>query len=343
MDINNDKDVLNETDELSEDNVIEVEAVSENDVNDESRMNQEDLESSNNFAEFDEFEELEDLEGLDELEELEGIPEDTEEETMQNKKTFPIQRPVLIAIIAFVLTAIIAFGSFIVYDIIENNKEKLTIAGVWEPSQGKGSGYYYVFTEDGSFSVNIGGQVLAGSYVLEEVEASAEENTEDSEVYQVVTLTPCVFSDYESQAIVTLSDDKETLSLTFVYSGTVELSRTELPEYKLDATKITHASADEVGLDSLITDNEIIGYWTTSDYTGVKETYIFNADGTGTASDEFVEGGYSITTNFKYTTKDGKIYLSIELFNGSTTDGEISYYTDKGKLILNNLAYDAVN
>lgn len=340
MDINNDKEIINEEQETADVSVetdVEVTDTAVDEMNEISGCDDilsDGTEDTEAFYE-DAFEEFDDSEEI-----AEEISEEVEEESSSQKKTFPIQKSVFIAIIAFVLTAVIAFGSFFVYDIIEKNKEKLTVVGVWAPAEDVDSGYYYIFEDDGAFSVNIGGQVLSGTYTTEDY--SSENASGESEEYQVITITPCVFSDYESQAKIILSEDKNTLSLEFSYTGSVNLVRTELPEYKLDGSKITHASADEVGLDSFYADDEIIGSWSMSDYTGVEEIYTLYADGTGEATDKFVDGGYSITTYFKYTTKDGKIYLSIELFNGSTSDGELEYYMDNGKLILNNLAYEAV-
>lgn len=333
MDINNDKEIINEEETLQSSVTEEEEA---------KELLIENIEEAAEVQDAETFDEdvFEDFESFGELtEELSEMPE---ENKAAQKKTFLIQKPVFIAIIAFMLTAVIAFGSFIVYDIIEKNKEELTVAGVWAPAQSADSGYYYVFGDDGTFSVNLGGNVLTGTYTTEDIEAQGTESAGETETYSVITLNPCVFSDYESQAILTLSEDKDTLTLTFIYSGSVNLVRTELPEHKIDASEITHASADEVGLDSLSIDDEIVGSWSTEVYTGVKETYTFYENGIGKATDEFIDGGYSITTNFKYTTKDGKIYLTIELFNGNTSDVEMNYYMDNGKLVLNNLAYEAV-
>lgn len=333
MDINNDKENINESEEIVEAALQEEETTA---------LVNEDATDTSDAKEvgFEIDEALTAEEESEEFEEFEETPEDYANDNVVGEKTFPIQKSVFIALIAFVLTAVIAFGSFLVYDIIEKNKEEAGVVGVWAPAEAADSGYYYIFEDDGSFNVNIGGQILSGTYITEDY--SSENASGELEEYQVITITPCVFSDYETQAKIILGEDQNTLTLEFSYTGNINLVRTELPEYKLDGSKITHASADEVGLDSLNIDNEIIGSWSMSDYTGVEEIYTLYADGTGEATDEFVDGGYSITTYFKYTTKDGKIYLSIELFNGSTSDGELEYYMDNGKLILNNLAYEAV-
>lgn len=321
MDINKDNELLEENYEEASDNTEVEDTIIDIKDAEESLTNKEEM--------FD-----------DSLENLDEITNEEYESEPAKKKACPVQKPIIISIMAFLLTAVIVFSSVFVYNMVVGEEEKFSVAGVWTLAEDTDSKVYYVFEEDGVFNVNIGGQILTGSYLLEDVEDTSTEG-EEKDVYHILTLTPNVFSNYESQALVTLDEDKNTMSLGFMYIAQVNLVRTELPEFKLDGSKVTHASADEFGIDTFVGDEDILGTWLFKDYSG-DVTYTFNADGTGSLMQEYKEGGYSITTVFKYITVDGKILVTIELLNGSTSDGEINYYMDKGKIIINNIAFDKV-
>lgn len=257
------------------------------------------------------------------------------------KKSCIVQKTIIISIVAFLLTAVLVFSSVFVYDMVVSEEEKFTLVGVWTVADNPDSGMYYVFDEDGVFNVNIGGQILTGSYFIEDMENTDSETGEKID-YQIMTLTPNVFSNYESQARITLDEETRTMSMTFMYIPEVKLVKTELPEFKIDGSKVTHASADEFGIDSFVGDDEIIGSWLFEDYTG-DVVYTFNADGTGSLVQDYKDGGYSISMFFKYFTVDGKILVTVELNDGSSSDGEMNYYMDKGKMIINDLAFVKTN
>ncbi len=313
MDINNEKDILKESaesfEDVAEDTIIE------------SELSEEELKETEEL--YDSFEDL--------------TEDDFYCEPIK-KKSCLVQKPIIISIVAFLLTAVIVLSSVLIYDLVIGEEEKFSVEGIWTVAEKPDSGVYYIFEDDGAFKVNIGGQVLTGSYLLEEVEDTSDES-EEKTVYHVMTLTPNVFSNYESQTLVTFDEENNTMSLSFMYIPEVKLIKTDLPEFNVNGSKVTHASADEFGIDTFVGDEDIVGSWLFEDYTG-DVIYTFNADGTGSLIQDYKDGGYSITVFFKYIAVDGKILITIELFDGSSSDGEINYYMDKGKIIINGIAFE---
>ena len=344
MDFNKDEvlesttDILEETEEKSETaecEEVEIDNTTEVSENEELEGSEEFLQATAEFS-------FSDDEDFDDYEEY--------EDDIYPEKSRLIQKPVLIAMIAFLLAIVVGFGSIFAYDFFKKEEAEEGIVGVWTLASAPDCGEYLIFESDGDVYLTVGSARYCGTYTMETVEAENEEG--ETEEYQVLTSEFRVFVGYGGQAVITFSEDNNKMTMEFSY-GNLELVRAELPELKIDPEVISYASADELGVTELKTDEDILGSWKLEvmGYEGKYETYTFNADGTGSyVSDyifmEYYGYGFGFEFEFKYTVNDGKLLMSQIMYNGSTTDLVFDYSVSGGKLLLDYgtgaLAYEAV-
>lgn len=261
-----------------------------------------------------------------------------------------IQKPLLIAAVAFLLTAVLVFGVYFVFDLFF----KKDIEGVWTLADSETTSVYLVF-EDGEVSMNYGGVKSYGYYEMVEVNGFDVLKTKFYELAQM-----------GSNIVVTHSNDTGNMTLHFLYEGAdlntmdkttdlttvsminIELKKAELPDFKIDPTTITHASADELGITSVNIDEDIVGTWRLElDYVEDKyQTYTFNSDGTGSFNIDYYEMndvGMGRNIDFKYTAHEGNLLISIQDATGMNSDDTIPYYLDKGNLVLFGVGFEKVN
>ncbi len=265
----------------------------------------------------------------------------------------PVQKPIIIAAVAFLLTAVIVLGTIFVYKAFT----KPAFIGSWSQSGEHNGSMYLTFEEDGIVSLDMGGFERYGTYTAERVEGYDVINTE---FYELALIS--------KKIVATYSEDKNTMNLYFLYEGadlstldlktmplesvamgSIEFVKNSAPQFKVDPAEITHASADELGITSLEVDEDILGSWQLEimGAQGKYETYTFNADGTGSRVTDYVYYetygcGLGEDGTFKYTVFDGKILLTYDYYDGTTQDIEIDYSLNKGDLVLNGTGYEAV-
>lgn len=260
-------------------------------------------------------------------ENAEDSEEDEEQETDTKKKRK--HRPLIIAAVAFLLTAAAVLGTLFVY----NQFLRPGINGVWMPQGGEDAGTYLVFDREGNITIDSGGIKQYGTYTMDTMEGM-----------DVLTSEFGFIANNGGMAIVEQSTDKKTLTLTFMY-GSMQFNKAKLPDLKTDPTVITHASADELGIDKLNVDKNLVGEWRLGimGLENVYETYIFNENGTGTYTIDYApEIGYGLDAQFKYTVCDDQILLTYDSYSGAPVDMTLVYLMDKGNLVLNGVGFEAV-
>ena len=330
MDINKENNNLEITDSTDIENVTEIETDEVKDT-----FIEDEKESENLNEDFEEAFDEEDIEDGYEAE-----ADDELSETLPQKKTCAIQKNIIIAMVAFLLTALIVFGSVLVYDLVKG-KEETGIVGVWTFADNPDCGEYFMFEEDGTMYYDIGSVRYYGNYTTETVESEGTD-TEEAESYEMFStdfyMLACY---YGTEAKMTFSEDYKNLIMEFNYGTTIELARTELPEFIIDPNDITHASADELGITNLVVDDNVVGSWRigVTGYEDKYETYTFNADGTGEYHGDYVYmdyygAGYGVEGEFKYTVCDGKILMTQGYYDESAYDLILEYSVDNNKLVL---------
>lgn len=259
-------------------------------------------------------------------EEEESISDETEDAAPVKKKGL-VQMPIIIATIAFLLTAIIVSGVILVY----NGFFKPGINGAYVLAEAPDSGTYFVFDKDGNVSMDGGGIKYYGTYTMEKIDG-----------VDVITSDFYFIASYGGQATVTYTDNKQTMSMAFP-AGTLQFVKTNLPDHEIDPENITHASADELGITEANIVDGIVGTWNEEMYG----TYTFNADGTGSYRSEYnfseyMGYGLGMEYKFKYTVYEDKILITLDYYGGQKEDGTFTYYLDKGNLVLDGVGYAKV-
>lgn len=346
MDVNKENNITEET-EISIEETVKAEETSDKEL--EEVTAEEDSTSTVSVS----------LEDIDEELMRYGIETDEEYESEYDeysdapKKKGVLQKPVLIAALAFLLTAVVVFGSYFIYNIFSPKG----VEGTWLQAEDN-TGRLYLEFDDGTVTLNVGGYQRYGYYTIEQVQGYDVLNTEFYEIAVVGT-----------KAVVTYSDDNKSMTLNFIYGGvdlnTVDLSSTDMstisigslefkrgkaPDIEIDPETITHASADELGITSVNTDESIIGSWRLG-IEGMEnkyKIYNFNEDGTGNYEIDYVYYeaygcGLGEICQFKYTVYEDNILITYTYFDGTTTDQSIEYYTDNGNLVLDGVGYEKVN
>ncbi len=256
----------------------------------------------------------------------EEVIEEDEAGTSSVKKPF-VQKPIIIATVAFLITAILVSSVVLVY----NAFFKPGINGAYVLAEAPDSGTYFVFDKDGNVSMNGGGIRYFGTYEMEKIDGV---DVIKSDFYFIAS--------YGGQATVTYSDNKQVMTMTFA-AGALEFIKTKLPEHEIEPENITHASADELGITELNVVDGIVGTWKEEMYG----TYTFNADGTGSyLSDytfsEYMGYGLGMEYKFKYTVYEDEILITLDYYGGQKEDGLFHYYLDKGNLVLDGVGYAKV-
>ncbi len=254
---------------------------------------------------------------------------ETEEEETKKKKPFIIQSSVIIAAICFVLVACIVFGTLGVYNLFFRKG----IDGVWQ-SDVFAEGVYFVFDKKGAVAIDAGGMRYEGTYIFEESEDGTY--SVKSDLFYAVQM----YTDHT----VTFGEGKKSMTWSNEYY-TINFTKSKLPDYKIDAETITHASADELGITAFKTDDALVGKWTEQlDESSVqmgypKRTLVFEKDGTGseryhfdlTASYGFE---YDAVSSFKYTVHNGAVYITSESYSGDKMDSVIESYSINGNTLI---------
>ncbi len=298
----------------------------------------------------------------DELEDGENAEEDELEESVSEgsaaarKRSFIVQRPIIIAAVSFLLVAVLVLGSVFVY----NQFLKPGVDGVWSMPM-FGEGVYLIFDRSGGATVDNGVVKYTGKYELFDKEVP---NTQTGENEKAIAIKSGVVSelfnefygqqllmygmtvDFSSaEFIVEPAEDNNSMSIIYEeYQIPLELTRSELPERTVDASVVSHASADELGITALNIDSELVGTWSDGDIN----YYTFNADGTGMAfvkeEDVLEQTGYSygFEQHFTYTVYEDSILLTVITYVGDANYGELPYGIEDGKLILGTLEYTKV-
>ena len=276
------------------------------------------------------------------------------------KKKCPVVTPVIIAFVAFVLVAAIVFGTIEIYN--AGFKVDNSIAGVWIEEGTEEAGIYFVFDNDGNVSMDGGGISYYGTYATDVCDLSSSDVPEvvktiaDSQKMEgtvnVLTSEFYIFGMCGSKLVYEFdrTDEKEVINFYYADNtgavSNLNFIKSQLPEFSIDPQNITNASADEAGITALNTDKNIIGTWSEKDYG----TYTFNADGTGKYRTDYqinqiyqlyygVTLGYGVDIDFKYTTSDGKIYMTIDYFTGQGQDDVMTYMRDGNNLVINGVGY----
>ncbi len=295
--------------------------------------------------------------GISEEEKVEEEAFEVEEAPAVKKKPFIIQKPIIIAAVSFLLVAVLVLGSVFVY----NTFMKPGIDGVWNATT-FGEGVFIIFDKSGNATIDNGVIKYIGTYELAEKEFDdSESGTKEykqviksgviaelfNELYGQQLMMYGMTVDFsKADFVVDVAEDGNTMSFTYMeYGIPIELSRTQLPERTIDPSVITHASADEVGLTELNVDSKIVGTW----FDGQYSYFAFNSDGTGVTyipeEDVLEQSGYSyrFEQQFTYTTKDGKIFITVSPYIGEKNYGEMPYSMDGDKLIIGTIGYTKVN
>ncbi|MBQ2687787.1 MAG: hypothetical protein IJF52_04085 [Clostridia bacterium] len=277
----------------------------------------------------------------------------------QTPKKRKIVTPIIIAAAAFVLVAAVVFGGVWIYNAFFG----ASLKGVWMEKGYEDSGIYFEFDGNGNVYLRGGGISYFGNY-----ETATYDTKTAAELPQVVTkvieaeglsgkvnvLTTdfYMFGMYGGEYIYSTEniDGNKALKLKFVdTTGTVSewtFVKSKLPEFTMDPTVITNASADEAGIDTLVTDKNILGTWSEADYG----TYTFYDDGTAHYKTKYqidqtysmfygITMGYGVDLDFRYTVGDGKIYMSVDYFTGESNDGVMTYYLDGKNLVIDGVGY----
>ena len=356
MDINKENEVLQENDvqeevisEIAEDGVQE-EILSE--IREES--------DENEFVDVPEYSTVSvDREDIDQELVRYGITdgaEKSEEAISHNediKSKCPVQKPIIIAALAFFLTAVVIISAMFIYKAVT----KHPIIGTWTQAGDYSGNMFLQFEDDGTVSLSMGGVERFGEYEIREVQGYDVIYTE---FYELALISRNI--------IVTYPDEKDTMTLNFIYDGvdletfdfesmgleyismgSIEFEKGKKPSLEIEPDNITHASADEFGITEMKLDEEIFGSWQLEimGAEGKFETYTFNSDGTGSRKSDYVyyetyACGLGESCNFKYTVYDGKILITYDYFDGSHADIIIDYYMNKGDLVINGSGYEAV-
>lgn len=278
------------------------------------------------------------------------------------KKKCKVVTPVIIAAVAFALVAAVVFGGVWVYKAFFGTDLK----GVWMEQGYEDSGIYFEFDGNGNVYLKGGGISYFGTY-----ETATYDVDKDIDLPEIITnisaLEPLsgkvnvlktdfyMFGMYGGQYIYTMGNEngEKSVSLKFIdTTGAVSewnFTKAKLPEFTMDPTVITNASADEAGITTLQTDKNIIGTWSEADYG----TYTFYEDGTAEYKTKYqidqtysmfygITMGYGVDLNFKYTVGDGKIYMSVDYYTGESNDGVMTYYLDGNNLVIDGVGYAKV-
>lgn len=286
-------------------------------------------------------------------------PEAAEEAPKKNRK---VVTPIIIAAAAFVLVAAVVFGGVWIYNAFFGTSLK----GVWMEEGYEESGIYFEFDDNGNVYLKGGGITYFGTY-----ETATYDVNSGTDLPEIITNVSAIeplsgkvnvlksdfymFGMYGGQYIYTLGSENgtKTVNLKFVdTSGAIAewtFSKTELPEFTMDPTVITNASADEAGITTLQTDKNILGSWSEADYG----TYTFYDDGTANYKTKYqidqtysmfygITMGYGVDLNFKYTVGDGNIYMSVDYYTGESNDGVMTYYLDGTNLVIDGVGYAKV-
>lgn len=254
---------------------------------------------------------------------------EAEVEEPQKKKPFIIQTPVIIAAICFALVAVISLGGIGVYNLFFRKG----VDGVWQ-SDVFADGVYFVFDKEGNVAIDAGGMKYEGTYTFEESEDGTY--TVKSDLFYVLQL----YTDHT----VTFGEGKKSMTWSNEYY-TINFTKSKLPDYKIDAETITHASADEMGITTFKTDDALVGKWTEQlDESSIQmgypqRTLVFEKDGTGSERYHFdltLSYGfeYYAVSNFKYTVHDGSVYITSELYSGDKMDSVIEGYSINGNTLI---------
>lgn len=268
-----------------------------------------------------------------------GVYTDEEETVSQEiepepeKKKFPVQKTIIIAAIAFVLVSVFVLAIVPIY----NTFFKPGLSGVWVLEGAEDIGVYYVFDKDGNITIDQGGIKQVFTYTYEERE-------DDDALY---VLTP-LFSSSDFVA-VTYGDNKDTMIIT-LGEQSINFFRSELPEYELDSSDITHASADELGVDSLKVDNALLGTWQSEvdEWSAMfgypQSTLEFSEDGYFTWTDDYTSTqGFLHVRDCKYSvTDDNKVLVSTESYAAGAIDEVFEYSMDGDSLIFMGVKYNRV-
>ncbi len=284
------------------------------------------------------------------------------EEQQVPKKKANIVAPIIIAAIAFAMVAVIVFGGIWLYNAFFGTSLK----GVWVEEGYDDSGIYFDFDGDGNVYLRGGGISYYGTY--ETATYDVNKDTELPEIIEKISETEALtgkvnvlksdfymFGMYGGEYVYSFEnkDGVKAVNLKFVDStGAVSnwtFTKTKLPEFSMDPTVITNASADEAGIKTLEIDKNIIGTWSEADYG----TYTFYDDGTANYKTKYqidqtyqmfygITMGYGVDLDFKYTVGDGKIYMGVDYYTGETNDGIMSYYLDGKNLVIDGVGYAKV-
>ncbi len=291
--------------------------------------------------------------GISDSEEMQPEEEETFTDELPKKSKCLVQKPIIIAAVAFLLAAAIVLGTMFMYKVFT----KPAFLGSWSQAGDYSGSMFLNFEEDGTVSLDMGGIERYGNYTTEKVQGYDVIHTE---FYELALIS--------KELVATYSEDKNTMNLYFLYEGAdlsaidlktmpldtvamgnIQFHRGEKPALDLNPADITHASADEFGVTKLETDEEILGSWQVEimGAEGKFETYTFNADGTGTHTADYVYYetygcGLGEILKFKYTVSDGKIFMTNNFYDGSSADQILEYTMDKGNLIINGTGYKAV-
>ena len=275
------------------------------------------------------------------------------------KKKCKIVTPIIIAAVCFALVAAIVFGGITLYNAFFGTSLK----GVWVEEGYEDSGIYFEFDGEGNVYLKGGGISYYGTY-----ENATYDIAKDTELPEIITKISEVeplsgkvnvlktdfymFGMYGGEYIYTFDakDGEKTINMKFIdTTGAVSnwnFTKAKLPEFKMDPTNITNASADEAGIKTLEIDKNILGTWSEADYG----TYTFYDDGTAHYETKYqidqtyqmfygITMGYGVELDFKYTVGDGKIYMSVDYFTGESNDGVMTYYLDGKNLVIDGVGY----
>ena len=236
----------------------------------------------------------------------------------------------IIAFLLVILCVIPVFAGCRKHESVESAKKK--IVGSWTFEEDPDCGEYIVFEDDGDVLYTVGGFKYYGTYDLKKVEIAGEK-------YIALDSEFSIFDQDSADVTIEFEDDDNTLVVHYVDED-LKFVRKDLPEFKMDPKKITHASADELEATELVIDDAILGSWTLEivGYAGAYETYTFKKDGTCKWKTDYLPSvGYGSEVDFKYTTKGGKILLTTEMFGGEKfSDMYFEYKMEDGKLVVTN-------
>lgn len=285
-----------------------------------------------------------------------------EPEASTPKKKCKVVTPIIIAAVCFALVAAMVFGGVTLYNAFFGTSLK----GIWVEEGYEESGIYFEFDDKGNVYLRGGGISYFGTY-----ETATYDLSKDSDIPEFVTTLAdsgavsgkvnvlktdfYMFGMYGSQYVYTMDsvDGEKVLNMQFVdSSGAVSqwnFTKSKLPEFTMDPTVITNASADEAGVKTLEVDKNILGTWSETDYG----TYTFYDDGTAHFETKYqvdqtyqmfygITMGYGVDLDFKYTVGDGTIYMSVDYFTGESNDGVMTYYLDGKNLVIDGVGYAKV-